>query len=118
MQKRGRASFAHLLLPLADGRATTARLRTFAEEDPLRNGLLVGTHALGLFMAIVGGFISLIAALLGMIQWISDESEGYGLKGVLIWFLIGIALAVAGGYLARIQEPNASVERPDSWSSR
>lgn len=89
------------------------------KEDALRNGLLVGTHALGLFMAIVGGFIALIAALLGMIQWISDESEGaYDFKDVLIWFLIGIALAVAGGYLARIKEPNAPVERPDSWASR
>lgn len=78
----------------------------------------MGTHALGLFMAIVGGFIALIAALLGMIQWISDDSEGYDLKGVVIWFLIGIALAVAGGFLARIQEPNAPVERPDSWASR
>jgi hypothetical protein len=74
-------------------------------EDSLRNGLLVGTHALGLFMAIVGGFIALIAALLGMIQWISDESEGYSIGAVLIWFLIGIALAVVGGFLARIQEP-------------
>jgi uncharacterized membrane protein YidH (DUF202 family) len=87
-------------------------------DDAVRNGLLVGTHALGLFMAIVGGFIALIAALLGMIQWISEESEGYEISDVLIWFLIGVALAVVGGFLARIREPNAPVDRPDSWSSR
>jgi fucose permease len=87
-------------------------------DHALRNGLLVGTHALGLFMAIVGGFIALIAALLGMIEWISDEAEGYAVGDVLVWFLIGIALALVGGFLARIREPHGPVDRPDSWTSR
>ena len=48
--------------------------------------LLVAVHALGLFMAITGGFIALIAALLGMIEWITDESQGYEVGDVLVWF--------------------------------
>ena len=87
-------------------------------EDPLKSTLVVVTQALGLLMAIVGGFIALIAALLGMIQWISDESEGYEFTAVLVWFLVGIGLSVAGGFLARIKDQNAPVNRPDSWNAR
>ena len=80
--------------------------------------LLVAVHALGLFMAITGGFIALIAALLGLIEWITDEDEGYELGDVLVWFILGAVLVLLGGFLARIRDPNAPVERPDSWSSR
>jgi hypothetical protein len=80
--------------------------------------LLVAVHALGLFMAIVGGFVALIAALLGMIEWITDEAQGYEVGDVLLWFGIGVILVLIGGYLARIRDPQAPVERPDSWSSR
>ena len=80
--------------------------------------VLVAVHALGLFMAITGGFIALIAALLGVIEWITDESQGYEVGDVLVWFGMGIVLALIGGFLARIRDPQAPVERPDSWSSR
>jgi hypothetical protein len=80
--------------------------------------LLVAVHALGLFMAITGGFISLIAALLGMIEWMSEEAEGYEMGDALIWFGLGALLVLLGGFLARIRDPQAPVERPDSWSSR
>jgi hypothetical protein len=80
--------------------------------------LLVAVHALGLFMAITGGFIALIAALLGMIEWMSEEAQGYEIGDVLVWFGLGAVLSVIGGFLARIRDPNAPVERPDSWSSR
>ena len=89
-----------------------------AREEGGRNALLIAAHALGLLMAIVGGFIALIAALLGMIEWISEEAEGYAIGGVLAWFLIGLALAGVGGWLARIKDPQAPVDRPDSWASR
>jgi hypothetical protein len=79
---------------------------------------LVAVHALGLFMAITGGFIALIAALLGLIEWISEEAQGYEVGDVLVWFGMGAVLALLGGFLARIRDPRAPVERPDSWASR
>lgn len=86
--------------------------------DAVRNGLLVAARALGLLLAIVGGFIALVAALLGLIRWISEEAEGYEITDVLAWLVIGMTLALLGGFLARIKDPDAPVERPDSWSSR
>lgn len=80
--------------------------------------LLVAVHALGLFMGITGGFIALIAALLGLIEWITEEAEGYEVGDVLVWFILGAALVLLGGFLARIRDPQDPVERPDSWSSR
>ena len=90
----------------------------FDRNDAVRNGLLVAARALGLLMAIVGGFIALIAALLGLIRFISEEAEGYEITDVLAWLLIGMALALLGGFLARIKDPDAPVDRPDSWASR